>query len=496
MRALLATDRRRTYAQTVLAGYFYTAVAVGVNLALIPILVGGLGKAAYGIWLTTAALIQWGTVGTGWLAPGFIKKIGDHLARQESMLAAQAVGNARRLYRAIGVAVVALAVVVSTRSELGLFGGEVTPEIRATILLAAAWLAFQVESQIQVAVLTAAQRLYVVHVIQAVILLASGVGAAGLVFAGFGLASVAASYAVAAAVGLVIYTLSRRRLVSIPKSTARFDPATLREIFSTTTPYALSVAGYVLLSSDILLLAFLTSPEVVATYGIAYKLIETMLQVIWRIADATQPYVVELNALGDRAGLRRLYQRTNEASLMVGGCLAAAFFFLGDRFLALWVGTEQAADVSVVRFLAVYALLQTLVHASVIFPFSIARMRALGRLQVAEGVFKIALAIVLVPTLGSAGVALASIGAILALTGWYAPAFTMKLLGVRPSRFLAQLLGRAGVLPFVAGGAAWLASEVVPDGHSASAVAMAGAIVAVGVATGAAATVGLRSRGA
>jgi O-antigen/teichoic acid export membrane protein len=487
------TRRRRTYVQSVLTGYLYTGVNVGINLALIPILVTRLGKEDYGIWLTIVAFVQWGAIGTGWLAPGFIKRIGDHLARNEFTQATHAVVNTRRLYRAIELAVLALAVVLATRPGVSVLGGEITSNLRVTILLATVWLMMQIESQIEVAILTAAQRLYVVYAVQAAVLLASGLAAGGLVVGGFGLPAVAASYATAATIGLLAYKMSRRRSVTISDDHVRFDFATIRDILSTTAPYALSIGGWILLSSDIILLAFLTSPVVVATYGIAYKMVDTMLQVIWRITDATQPYFIELDALGDRPALRRLYARTNEASLILGGSFAAALFFLGHRFLEFWVGAGQAADLSIVRLLCVYAVLQTFVHGSVIVPFSTGRMKTLGRLQLLEGVGKIALAVVLVPALGSAGVVVATLIAIVGTTGWYAPALAARLLDFRPGWFLARIVYPALPLPMTVGAAAYLGSKLI-DGGSPPVVAVVGA--AAIVALGALMTVRIRSMAA
>lgn len=489
------SKRRKTYLQTVVAGYGYTAAATAVNLALVPILVGGLGQRGYGIWLTTAALVQWVLYPSGLLVPGFVKRIGDHLAKQDPDNAARVAETARVLYRAVVLAVAAGVAFLTTRDEIGFLGGEVSDETRWTLVLAAAWLLLQIEAQVDAAVLTAAQRLYVVHAIQAGVVLAAG-GAAGiLVLVGFGLPAVAGSYAVAAAVGLAAYKIARRRVLRVATASRSFDRTVVRDTVPITLPYFFSGAGWLLLASDILLLAFLTTPATVAAYGIVFKVVETMLQLVWRFADATQPYIVELNALDDRDALRRLYRRANEASLIVGGCLAAVFFFLGDRLLAAWVGAGNAAGLDVVRVLCVFVFLQAFVHASFVFPFSTARMKVAGPLLLGEGVAKVVLAVTLVEMGDSWGVAAASVIATLLVSGWYLPLSTMRWLGIPPIGFLGGLVKRALPLPVATAAAALLASQFVDEDGSATAAALAVVVVAAGVAVGALATLTLRARG-
>jgi O-antigen/teichoic acid export membrane protein len=492
-RAAIGTRRRRTYAASLAAGYAYTGASALVNLILIPVLANGLGKEGYGVWITVFALGQWISLAVTWLGPGIVQKIGEHFARDERESAATVAVTAAGLYGLVGLFVAAVALLMATRSRVGFLGGAVTEETKVMLLLAAAWIALQVQSQVRMNVLTAAQRLYLVHGIQTGVILLSGLSAIVLVSAGAGLPGVAGSYAGASALGFVAYRSASRRLISMAPGARRFQPELLRQLMRTTSPYALSGAGWILLSSDILLLALLTNPAQVAEYGIAYKVVEAVLQLIWRVSDTTQPYVVEFDVLNDRLGLQRLYFRTLEVSLALGVAAAAFLFFLGDRLLVVWVGEAQAADLAITRLLCGYLLLQTIVHANVIFPFSAARMGSISKLQLIEGASKVAMAVTLENMIGVEGVPLASIIAIGLFSLWYVPTFTLRWLGLDAIRVLYRAARVVVPIGLATATAAWLGLEAF-SAADAGTLAVGTLLTGIGFVVGAGAALALRER--
>jgi O-antigen/teichoic acid export membrane protein len=481
-RGSVFTSRRRSYLASVGTGYAYT-LAVGIaNVALIAVLAQTEGPRGLGVWLTILTAGQWVLFAATWLGPAIVRRIGTHLARGETALAAKIVTNTRLVYAVAGTIVVAGAAgfaLVSTATF-----DEISSKTVLAIVLYAVYIALQLQTQVSFNVLTAAQRLYVANFVQAGVVVASASLAAAALLAGFGIEGVAACYAAASAGGLVAARAAARRVLSAGFDRRAVSGREVRAAFRAAAPYSLSGMAWLMMSSDIVLVAALAGSEDAARYGVAYKLVESVLQIIWRVADTTQPYVIEAEAIADDQRLARLYRDTVSASLVLGLSAAASLYFLGDTVLTVWVGEDTAPADSVIRLLAVYVVLQAFVHASLVFPYATARMGPIARIQVVEGAAKVALALALGSQFGPAGVVVGSIAAIGLLSGWYVPAFTMRWLRVRASRFAAEVAARSTLTPLAAGFGALAASRLF-DHDSLTALTASGIVTAAAFGGGA-----------
>ena len=490
-RSVVGTRRRRSYVASLGAGYIYIGVSALTQLLLIPVLVDGLGTRDYGIWLTLYAAGQWVSLSTTWISPAVVQKVGEQLANDDLPGAAATSHAAAAGYGLVGLAVLAIAAAVLPVERAGFLGGEVTTGTRMAVLLAGLWMAFTIGFQSRINLLNAAQRLYIVNFVQAAVLAASAIAAGVMVTNGAGIEAVSGAYAGGAVAGFVALTVAARRSVPLPSISPWWQPSLLRQLVRASVPYALSAIGWALLSADLLLLAFLTNPTTVAEYGIAYLVITALLQIIWRVADTTQPYVVELDAKKDTHGLRVLHKRVVTVSVVLGAGAAAFLATLGRPALAVWVGETRVVDETVLWVLAGYLVLQTWLHASFIFPFSAVRMKTIGVLQIAEGAVKVVLAVVLIAWLDEIGVAIANGVAVAAFTVWYIPRFTFKWLEIEGTRFLIDVGARAALVGVVTGLAAWVMREAMTI-DSVVTLILAGAVAMVAFLA-AAALVGLRS---
>jgi O-antigen/teichoic acid export membrane protein len=439
---ILPTFRRKNLAASVGTGYLQTAVVSITNLILVPILLTGLGRHRYGIWLTLYSVGYWVYLVIAWFAPAMVQQMGANLARGRVLDTARTARAGEAVAAAAGAAVLASAVVASNASRIGFLGGQVDVEVRTSLILTGIWIALRVINSVWSNVLTAAARLPAVHSVQMGGVLAAGSISALGVGLGGDLRVVVGAYAVGELGVFVVLRVLGRRSIGAHAEGLTLDP--LKPIAATSVPYIVGGIGVLLLNSDILLLAALTRPEQVARFGVALKVVEAFLQLIWRIPDSTQPHVVELDALSDKQALRRLHRSIVETSCVMGAGAATYLFIQGPRLLNAWVGLENSPSVSVIRLLSIYLFMQSFVHASVAIPYSTAKMQWVGRLLLGEGALKALLSILLIPFMGLAGTVSASLAAITIVTSWMVPRFTLRLLDDNLRDFAS------GSIPYVA----------------------------------------------
>lgn len=455
--------RRRSYRASLTLGYLYTATSAVSNLVLVPVLLHSLGTRKFGIWLTLFALAQWLSMLASWPAPAVVKMTGEALAGRRADAASTILASISVTYAVISLIVMGVAVYLSTRRGIFFLGGEFDRDVRGGIVLAGLWVAARVQSQVRINLLTAAQRLYMAHAIQTVVLIVSTTGAIIAVSLGGRLSAVLAAYGMGAVTGLVLLVIATRRLSSMRWSPRHLSGKILTSLVRQGAPYALSGGSWILFSSDLLLLAFLAGPVVVSTYGVAYKLVESVVQLVWRVSDSTQPYIVEFDALGHRESLQRLHAMILQVSVAVGVSVAVFLWIVGPQGIALWVGQEQAPSASLVRLLAVYLALQSFLHVQLVFPFFAGRMTSISWIQLIEGVGKVALAILLVPRLRSEGMVWASLIAMTSTSLWFIPRYSSRWLGTEGSTVLMMTL-RSLLPPMVTGVVAWGTLTVIDAG--------------------------------
>src|SRR5439155_16181977 len=168
--------------------------------------------------------------------------------------------------------------------------------------------------------------------------------------------------------------------------------------------------------SDILVVSLLLGPEQAALYGVAYKLTDLCLQVIYRISDNLRPFFASAQTSGSLRELEALHGDAVRWSIRVALCLAAGLALAGEPVARVWVGPHSTAPWSLFAVLSLWLLVEAWVYPSFLVLHSLASVVRPGRVMLAEALAKNVLGVFLVTRFGLIGVPLGSIIARLALS--------------------------------------------------------------------------------
>ncbi len=236
--------------------------------------------------------------------------------------------------------------------------------------------------------------------------ISASVLAVAVLAAGGGLVAVAAMYLLSSLLGQLCLALILRRLGVRPRWSA-VDRAALMDMWRRTFLLGVdAVLSTALFRLDALMLGALSGDREVATYSVAYRLMETVLFVNWAVSRSLFPAMV-------RAEKGQPLLRVAETAVSIAGAVLVPYGVLvavdGDGLLQLLFGASYGHD----SFVA----LQLLAFAPVAFGVSyfgsfllVVQQRKVRLLltTVAAVVLNAALNLVLIPMVGARGAAAAT----------------------------------------------------------------------------------------
>jgi O-antigen/teichoic acid export membrane protein len=409
-----AAGRVRRYLHALTSNYVLLGVSLLTQVVTVPIFLSALGPHAFGTWLMILQATQIISFATTWIAVPVIRASAECYVTQDRNRARVLYQTAALYYAALGTLVTGSGLVL-----LALARGTVDdwPAVAVALLQLPVYMQFNLSFSL----LAGYQRMSIANLLLATIAPLSAVlGAiglwAGLEVVGLALGLVAATALVTAAAWVLARPCWRGG-----RAPLRIDRPTLRSLITGGVGHLGYSAAYFLRQSDVILVGLLLGPPAAAVYGIAFKLADVVVQLVWKIPDSLYPLLAELDAAFEHETAQQ-WQRLGAivavAVASLGGLLTAAF---GRDVVTVWVGSTYAAPPAVLGWLGLLVALQVLVHASTIGVYGTTHMKAIAAAAVTEGVVKVALTWALLPRLGLVGAPLGSVLASVGLTAWYVP---------------------------------------------------------------------------
>jgi O-antigen/teichoic acid export membrane protein len=408
MTAHVGRVARNTLANTVQFG-----VSFAIQLVLIPLIIGAVGQAEYGLWALAFSVLGFLTLLDFGLAPGVVKSVaeatasGDH-ERRNRMLSTIA-------FVYLGLALLAALVVGGLSLGYGpMLDVPVDARGRAVtiflILGARTWLIVLPFGLFR-GVLFGAQRVVLISAVQIASSLGLAIGTWLVLRQGHGLVAVALVNLALLAVEHLAYVVTAYRVVPHLRLSPRlFDRALLREASEFGAfQLIVSLSALVLLRTDNILVQIFLSLSAVALYSVPLKVAEYAVLLLKPLVNNLTPVAAQMGATGDADGVRALVVNGARVALLPAALLAGGAWAFGREALVLWVGPDFApAGPVLVVLLTAIALSMPQIVVSGVFTMT-GRHRFTAAAAVAGVTVNLVASVVLVHPLGLVGVALGTL---------------------------------------------------------------------------------------
>lgn len=198
-----------------------------------------------------------------------------------------------------------------------------------------------------------------------------------------------------------------------------FDVAEWKRMLRDVAPYALAAAvGLVYFRLAIILMSYIADESETGIYGAAYRIVETVGVIPWLLVSSGFPILARA-ARDDAERLRYGLQRLFDVSALLGA-IGALSLGIGAQFaIDVVAGSEFQDSVPVLRLQALALVTSFLVATWSFALLSLKRYRALLIPNAAAATSAAVLTLVLVPSMGAEGAALATFGAEVVLAVGY-----------------------------------------------------------------------------
>lgn len=200
-------------------------------------------------------------------------------------------------------------------------------------------------------------------------------------------------------------------------ATASFRPAAASDgarLLKDSVPFFLNTAaGNMLATGGGYILGLYSTPAQVALYGIAERIVTTVLGLLGPAGQVMLPWLAKLKTLqGTEASYRRSQQLASWWVVSAGVAAGTGAFVLGPFVLPLVFGVEYAASAEILRFFAPLFVLYAYNHALIIYRLLPAkRERHVGAIMIVCALACVGAMVVAAPLHGGNGVAAARVSA-------------------------------------------------------------------------------------
>lgn len=403
-----------------------------------PVLARGLGAEGYGIWVLVASFalyMELFELGFGKVAP-------------KEVAGAAAVGDQPRLRASIATAFWILAALGAVALLVALVVAAVFPTLfdidpglqkaaQILVVLILADLAISIPFDTFGGVLMGLQRFDLLNWTLVIVALGQAIAWTLVIVFGGGLVWLGiVTVALSLAGQFARYILARGIVPSMSLSPRRVDRSLLRPFTGLSVWFAvLDIAAIVLLRLDVLVVGLAVGVAAAGIYAVGQRLTLALDLLVVPVNKAFFPHSAHLSAGADLAGLRESLMLGTRVSLAVAAPIALALALLAGTILNVWVGEGFDEAATVIVLLAAATTVTALTRTGLMMLQGTGRLRVPAMITGGEAVVNLALSLVLVATMGLAGVALGTlIAAVVVNLGVFYP-YVCRSFGVPVASF-------------------------------------------------------------
>ena len=405
-----ATHNPVLFARNVVSNVGAQAWLLVLAFATTPVLVGGLGTDAYGVYALVLVLVGYFAFLDLGLGAATIRHLAQHAGSGDRDGVERTLRTAVTAYLvlgAVGATGIALSASVAVDALFDVPGG-LRGAATTALVLAAIGFAVNMPLAVLNAVPNALQRIDLANGLNVLFATLGAVGAVVLVASGHGLVAVLGYSVCLSALAFVAFFWLARRLLPGVSFRPGFDRAAFRDLRSFgLLKFANQLSVQTVYHLDKILVAALVSVGAVAFYVVPVAVAQRLTGLVSTVSTAFLPAATQLQAAGDRERFRDLYLRSERIVALVVLPVGVLLVVFAEPILDLWLGAEFAERSAwPLRFLALGYSLSALGTIPAVACDAVGRPGVTTAFSVVGAAFNVTMCAVLIPRHGIAGASL------------------------------------------------------------------------------------------
>jgi O-antigen/teichoic acid export membrane protein len=433
----------RLFRRNAIGFYSVYAAAMVSGLVVTPILLDAIGTEAFGIWAFIGGITIYLAVLDFGLGPSVVRFTAEGHGRGDPDEINRVASVALVLYAAIGAVTLAAGAVLAWFVPLLIeTPDDLVSEARLATFLVAISLAVKFPLGLFYNLLGGRHRFdlqnlgnFVATVLYAVLVALLIPRGGGLVL--LGLLTILVTVL---RLGLPLVWL-RSELPELHVRRAYVTRERMRELVSVSwSNFLVHLASKVVFSTDVVVVGIVLGAHEAAIYAIASRLFQLAFGLASVVTSLLYPAFAEYEGSGEKERQRRLLLAGLRGGSAAALVLALPLLIIPENLVTAWVGDAYAASAPVLALLAVVILVHQPVWMLTQYLIALGRQREIARLLIVAAVGNLVLSIALAFTVGTWGVALASLLADVAALAVAIPLSVAPAAGVRVGELVRALL--------------------------------------------------------
>ena len=376
------------YAKSLITGYGQLLVTIVVQIALIPIIVRNIGINNFGQYSVLYNLVSFSAIGITWVTGGGVRLVGEYAAQGRWKLINSFYTMSKVIFLLYSVFLSVLLVVI-----LFIFKKHFNTQTITSVVYFCIYLFFHFNFCSEQIILSAILKQDISNILS-------------LIFQLVNFSSVIIVLPHNKQVHILflcmIFSMFLVQILSwgywyYSKDVTirfRFVRREFREVFNHLwkgRAKKYSLYGFCVLFSqaDVALIGFLCGSEIAGLFAILWKIPNLLIQLFGRIPGYLEPYIIQLDAVGNKEVLERLFKKGFALFLILVLIMSICYIALGRFILELWLGIEYVAfnnETYILSGGAIFCL--SLSRWPVTFLYSLVEFTILNRLIMLEVVLK------------------------------------------------------------------------------------------------------------
>jgi O-antigen/teichoic acid export membrane protein len=439
------------FRRNVAAVYANFVVSAGILLVMTPVLVRGLGKEDFGLWIVLSSLAPYATLLDLGLGSATTKYVAEYHGR-DLELTSRTISTSFATLSLIAVAILAIGVPFSFAFPT-IFNVERDDHSTAIVamLIFTVGAAASLPARTFEAVLMGIQRYDITNLSIVAVLVAQAVAWTLVLAAGGGIVELAAVTVGLQIAGHVVrFVAVRRILASMRVSRGLFDRRLAGRLLRLSGWIAVGEATTVVIHRiDPIVVAAVAGVPAAGVYAVGQRLALGVDGLIRPTLTGFFPHASRLFGYEDPASLRTAMLAGTRLSLGVAGPVCLTVVLLAAPIVAAWVGEGFGSAGPVTVFLVLGMAIAALTRTGFLMLQGAGRQRTTAKISAFEAIVNLGLSIAFGLTFGLVGVAAATFIATVVTRSFLITPYVCREFDVKITSFLSEI-ARGHLLPIVA----------------------------------------------
>lgn len=383
-----------------------------VGLALTPFILNYISKEEYALYYIASDILIWlGIIQLG-VSPAFTSMAGHLIGANKLDNLPRVASTAWVLQLCSAILVIIAGFIISFFLSHWFSTEQQIKDLQLMFLTLVLTSAVALSVQIYSSLLVANKQIYIDNLIRIIILVPSVILTVIFLKNGFKLLGLALTGLFTTVINLLINIQRVKHIFPTLKLNVRlFNIEDAKSLVQIGVWFSLGgVAGILILNLDKIVLGKFLSLSVVTSFVITNRLYSLADKILGHAINVSRVYISQLHGKQDYKNLYDIYYLSTIFSLLIGGLVSCTIFFANKYFITWWVGAEYYIGDQINLLLAVNFLLQLAVLPNrALLASTFFRIKEQNVTRIVEGLFNLALSLLLVNYFAVEGLLLASI---------------------------------------------------------------------------------------